>query len=326
MAGNLALLLTVCTWQSPFAYAEDVESRQQKKSKSPKPVGMVNSSNGGVYGKGEYGVILKYITNDQDQLYSGTDSVDFIPPEKGASPGKKVYEKSHTTVHTTLRAGITENMDARLVIPFHDKELKRQSFSQDFSDDSSGLGDMKLFARYSLVSQKNNAPYNLAIGLGVKMPTGETDEQDSSGATPSFLQSGSGSWDPIVEIGAHKVAGRHWFSTYFMYQLSTEGEVGDLDFEKPDVFKYNFGYAYAVSRLVDFQVELNGEYKTKAELDGVDQQNSGGHMLYVTPGVHYKFYKKMHCDIGVAIPVYRDLNGTQPSEDYRVIAKLALKF
>jgi hypothetical protein len=34
----------------------------------------------------------------------------------------------------------------------------------------------------------------------------------------------------------------------------------------------------------------------------------------------------MHFDIGVPVPVHRDLNGTQLSEDYRIVGKLAMKF
>jgi hypothetical protein len=158
------------------------------------------------------------------------------------------------------------------------------------------------------------------------MPTGSTDEEDSSGACPGFLQTGSGSWDPIIELGAHRVKGRHLLASHFMYQLATDGKRGDQDFKKPSVFKYNFGYKYAVSKWFDLGIELNGVYKSKAELDGVEQENSGGHVVYLSPGVSYKFYKGMHLGVSVPVPVYRDLNGTQLIEDYRIVTKLAFKF
>ena len=177
-----------------------------------------------------------------------------------------------------------------------------------------------------MVPEKKD-PFNLAVGVGLKMPTGTTDEEDDSGTClPGFLQTGSGSWDPIVELGAHKVVGRHWFSNYLMYRWTTEGELGERDFERPDVFKYNFAYAYALSSLFDLGVEFNGEVKGKSELDGQMQDNSGGHILYLTPGIHFKFHKGMHFDVCVPVYIYQDLNGTQLSEDYRMVAKLAMKF
>ena len=111
-----------------------------------------------------------------------------------------------------------------------------------------------------------------------------------------------------------------------MYRLTTKGELGDQDFESPDVFKYNFAYGYAISNLFDVGIELNGEFKDKAELDGVKQDNTGGNIIYLSPGIHFKFHKGMHFDVCVPVPVYRDLNGTQLSEDYRIVAKLAMKF
>ena len=301
-------------------------AQQNKPAKSPKPVGVVNSGNGGVYEKGQYGIIFKYFNFKQDQLYDGDDKVDFTRPKKGQK-GKKCYEKSTEKYQITLRTGIFDNFDARLVIPFLDKEISRRSSKKDFTDDNSGIGDIKLISRYRIWSQKKKDPFNLAVGAGLKMPTGTTDEKDDSGkCLPGFLQTGSGSWDPVVELGAHKVMGRHWLSSYFMYRMTTEGELGDRDFERPDVFKYNFAYACALSNLFDLQIELNGEVKGKAKLDDVKQDNTGGHIVYLTPGVHFKFYKGMHFDVGVAIPVYRDLNGTQLSEDYRIVTKLAMKF
>ncbi len=120
--------------------------------------------------------------------------------------------------------------------------------------------------------------------------------------------------------------GRHWLSSHLMYVMTTEGDLGDYDFEKPDVFKYNFAYAYALSNLFDLGLELNGVVKSKAEKDGIKNDDSGGHVIYLSPGIHFKFRKGMHLDFCVPIPVYRDLNGTQLSEDYGVVVKLAMKF
>ncbi len=297
-----------------------------KKGKGPKPVGAVNSSNGGVYSPGSYGVIFKYITFEQDELYKGDDKVAFVRPVKGEKPGRKVYSRDFHKYQMTLRAGLWENFDARLVIPFFDKGLRRKSFNKSFSDNNTGLGDLTLFARYRIFAQKKKDPFNLAVGLGLEMPTGKTDEKDSTGKTPGYIQPGGGSWNPIFEIGAHKVMGPHWFGSHFLYKMTTEGELGNMDFERPDVFKYNFSYGYAFCDYFDLQLELNGEVKSKAKREGRKMANSGGHMLFLTPGVHVKFFKGMHFGLCTPIAVYRDLNGTQLSEDFRVVAKFAVKF
>lgn len=276
--------------------------------------------------KGEYGIIFKYFRFTRDQLYDGSDKMDFTRPKKGQKPSKKCSERTTEKYQVTLRAGIFENIDARLIIPFLNKEMKRQSFNRVFNDSNSGIGDISLVGRYRILSQRKKDPLNLAIGLGVKMPTGTTDEEESGVCLPGFLQTGTGSWDPIIELGAHKVTGRHWLSTHFMYRMTTEGELGDKDFENPDLFKYNFAYGYAISSLFDLGIELNGEFKDKSKLDGVEQDNTGGHIVYLSPGIHFKFHEGMHFDLCVPVPIYRDLNGMQLSEDYRVVAKRAMKF
>ncbi len=318
------LMITLVLFLSfPIAGMANADAKKKGHGKSKiRPVGVVNSSNGGVYKKGDFGVIFKFITFDMDELYDGSDSIDMTRPKMGkAISGKKV-----NMANLTLRYGIMDKLDARIIVPYVDKELDRMSAKKDFTDSNSGIGDVKLISRYSIFSQKRKDPFNMAIGLGVKFPTGSTDEKDSSGKTPGFIQTGSGSWDPIMEVGAHKVMGRQWFSTYFMYQLTTEGELGKMDFEKGDLFKYNFGYGYALAKLFDLQLELNGNVRGKAEKNGMEVKNSGGHVLYITPGFHIKFNKKMHLDAGVALPVYRDLNGKQVSEDYRLVTKFAYKF
>ena len=51
-----------------------------------------------------------------------------------------------------------------------------------------------------------------------------------------------------------------------------------------------------------------------------------GHTVFVSPGIHFKFRTGMHLDFCVPIAAYRDLNGTQLGEDYRIVTKLASKF
>ena len=298
----------------------------KKKNKDPRPVGMVNSSNGGIYKPGQLGFVMKHIYYNQDQLFQGSDEIDFVPPQPGETPSKKCYERSVNQTQMTLRAGVFKDFDVRLIIPLFNKDMDFQTATSGLSEDNLGLGDLKFIARYQLLSQKTG-PFNLALGLGLKMPTGETGEEDDSGKLlPGFLQTGSGSWDPIFELGAHKVIGRHWISGYFSYLLTTEGELGELSLERPDVFKYNLGYAFAVHKIVDLQLELNGFVKGKSVLDGETVESSGGHSIYVTPGIHIKFTKGIHFGICAPIAVYHDLNGTQLAEDFRIVAKMAIKF
>ncbi len=207
------------------------------------------------------------------------------------------------------------------------KKLDRLLPTSDVTDINTGLGDMKLFARYGILSQKTG-PFNLIAGVGTTIPVGTTDATDNLGKLlPGSMQLGSGSWNPLFELGIHKIKKRHWMSGYFMYMYAMEGSLGENTFTRSDVFKYNIAYAYAISKKFDLGAEINCEMLSKAELDGVELDNTGGNIVFFTPEIHFKFAHLMHLDLSAPIAVYQNLNATQlgysPSS---VVIKLAMKF
>lgn len=318
MKNFFIVLITLAFMASTVPAFAEVKGEMKK---VPKPKGPIDFVPGAGYPKGQYGIIFKYITFEKDDLYDGSSKEDFVSKQK-----PKPYEQTMHKYIATFRVGLFESVDARLIVPFLDKEMKRKSLTQDVTDDNSGIGDIKLIGRYQVLSQKKGNPIFLALGLGVKMPTGDTDEKDQGKYLPSFLQTGTGSWDPIFEIAGTKMFGRSRIDGVITYNLTTEGEWGTSDFERGNHFKYDLGYGFAISRHFDLELELNGNYRQKNKVDDIKKETSGGHIIYITPGIHIKFMKKSHFALGVPIVVYRDLNGPRLSEDYRIVGKLAFVF
>lgn len=194
---------------------------------------------------------------------------------------------------------------------------------------NNGLGDMILMTRYRVLSQKKGRWFNLALGGGVKLPTGDTDELDklskSNGYYGIGFQCGTGSWDPKFEIALNKMIKNWRFDSSFTYTLTTEGDHG---YEYGDKFQYNFGSSVAITPWIDLQLEYNGTWQAKSDSKGKKVGSSGGNLGYITPGFHVKFSRSpnIHFDVGMPILVFRDLNGEQLSEDYQIVCKLAFKF
>ncbi len=90
--------------------------------------------------------------------------------------------------------------------------------------------------------------------------------------------------------------------------------------------KYNLAYAYALSNKFDIGAEINCELKDKAILNDVEQDKTGGHVMFFSPEVHFKFAKNMHLDLSYAIPFLQDLNGPQLGYSSMVVVKLVMKF
>lgn len=292
--------------------------RDGKKNRGPKPKGALHTSGGNVFPAGKYQLTMRYIHFTRDTMYEGDSKI--------STPSTGPCKQDANNYRLGLRAGVFKNIDLRLMIPLNDREMKLKTRKGSLSQSHLGLGDVRLIGRYRLLAQNQGDSFNLAAGAGVKMPTGETNEKSAGQSLPGFLQPGTGSWDPLVEVAAHKMAGRHRYGANLMYRLSGSGKRRGDDFTAPDELQYNVAYVYALSKYFDVILEMNGRYMTKAKVDGQTQVNTGGHAIFITPGMNIKFTPDMHLSLGVPIAGYRDLNGRQLSEDYRVSTKFVYVF
>jgi len=91
-----------------------------------------------------------------------------------------------------------------------------------YRQDSSGLGDITLTARYWLLSCRKHTRENIGVGLGIKAPTGdphvEDDFPDIDGknlrkrAVDQSIQPGDGGWGIVFDIQTFKIIGTTtWF-------------------------------------------------------------------------------------------------------------------
>ncbi|MCK5070594.1 MAG: transporter [Desulfocapsa sp.] len=320
-AHSLALSFFMVVGLSANAMAQ-TDSKAGKYT-GPKPVAAVNSHNGSLVPVGSYIFINKYFNVTKDQLYSDNNEVSFTPPLDQRAKADAFY---YQELQTVFRTGIAKNIDARFIFSTFEKRIDRQTATLATTDINKGIGDAKLIARYGLMSQKDSY-MNLIAGVGVTVPFGSTDETDNAGKLlPGSMQLGSGSWNPILELGMHKIIRQHWVSAYFSAMFAVEGELGPHDFTRSNAYKYTFAYNYAVSHMWDVGVELNGEIKNEAELNENEVINTGGHTVFLSPQVHFKFAKNMHLGLCAPIAVYHDLNGPQLGYETSVIAKLSMKF
>lgn len=305
--------------------------RTHPDTKSPKPVGPVNMSTGTVFKPGKAAVSFKAILVDKENLYDGDDK------KSGRYNGK--IDRSQGTYQACVRYGVMEDFDVRVVIPYRDSFVRRRAGTggrneKTYTDTEMGLGDVVAMGRYALWSQRDGDPLSVAVGAGVKMPTGDTNKKNRAPFNrtceymgPGF-QNGTGSWDPKFELGATKMMGRNRFDFHTMY---TWGREGDHGLRRGDQFKVDLGWALALSDLLDIELELNGVNQNRHRSGGVISANSGGRTLYLTPGVHLKLTDSFNASVGLPYVIYRDLNSDGSKnqyaigEDHRLVFKLAWK-
>jgi hypothetical protein len=204
---------------------------------------------------------------------------------------------------------VTTKTVVGIVVPTLFKEI--DSGSESVS--SSGLGDVSLFAKYVLVQiDRPGETFRLAPKVVLKLPTGDDE------ASPAL---GSGSTD--VSLGAVGAWLRGRRGIYVEALLQRRGESGGREFGRG--LLYNVAFAYRVlpvvyrtypARQVNAYLELSGSWTARDEVAGVEVAASGGHVLFVAPGLQYIPWSRLLVETSLQLPLVRDLKAGQPKPDW----------
>jgi len=240
--------------------------------------------------------------------------------------------------------GLTNDLTVSARLPYLLRSDIREGHIEDGEaeahthGDSQGVGDLTLLGQYRFMNGWGGMLEG-ALLFGIKVPTGDTGERDREGELfEAEHQPGSGSWDPLLGLAVSRHAGALSLDGNVLYAFATKGtQRSDLG----DRLHYNAALSYrlgggegrhhsheaaAHSHLKwDLILEMNGEWQEKQRVAGVSDANSGGNLVYLSPGLRV-------CDQGwgatvsVGVPVLQDLNGVQHDTKLRVVLGLSKGF
>ncbi len=265
-----------------------------------------------------------------------------------AAQGEDVHSvDAMTSIFVGGAYGVTDRLTVGAHIPYVVRENIREGHEEDGEPevhdhgDSTGIGDVTVLGQYRFAGG-SGGKWAAAAVLGVKAPTGETDEEDSDGQRfETEHQPGSGSWDTLFGLAANA----HWellsADASVLYTLATEGsQQTDLG----DLLSYNLALSHRLERVMhdhpagahqggqhehlalDLVLELNGEWRQKQSIDGESDDNSGGHTLFLSPGARLTVNETVAGFLSVGFPIAQDLEGHQHRTDFRVILGVAAGF
>ncbi|HEY6951046.1 MAG TPA: hypothetical protein VI758_01495, partial [Bacteroidota bacterium] len=170
----------------------------------------------------------------------------------------------------------------------------------------------------------------LSLVGGVKFPTGRTDGRDSQGnLLDAHVQLGTGSADALMGASGFAAIGRtaiilnllaglsgkgangHQFGNTVNYDATVRYGISPDDYDSPQLFA-----------TLSFIGELRGH-----ELqDGVLDANSGGNVMYVSPGLQLFITPALTLELSYQQPVVHSLYGQQLGEDYRFVSGIQILF
>jgi outer membrane putative beta-barrel porin/alpha-amylase len=253
----------------------------------------------------------------------------FVVNQSGDDPSGANRDSKAFAAVSVLGYGVTSDLALFGVLPYVDKNLDITSMGVRRTRDTSGIGDLTLFARYEIF--EDNIPgrtFRVAPFFGMELPTGDDDETDGLGLLPASVQAGSGSVDPFGGL----VATYQTLDFEIDAQVSYKANTAANNFEFGDVARLDASLQYrlwprslesGVPGFLYGVVEGNLIHQNKNRSNGAKDPNSGGTTLFLAPGLQY-VTKRWIVEGVVQIPVVQDLNGTALEKDY--IARFGFRF
>ena len=200
---------------------------------------------------------------------------------------------------------------------------------------------LTLFSAYKFL-RRDDIGLNASFLSGIKIPSGVRRDKDRQGFIfEADDQPSTGSWDPLVGLAVTKKLGVFALHSNGLYRFSTRGTqntvVGDVaTFNlavSHRVYKNKFLSSIFLQKLFnkdlnwDLILETNGQWsekpKTRASVGSrhIDftQENHGGLLVYLTPGLRLIVDKKWVTNIGVGFPIIEALNGRERAPSARLV-------
>ena len=203
-------------------------------------------------------------------------------------------------------------------VPYLDKTLETGSPLGRQELSANGLGDLAVAAKVNVFQRdRPNQTTRAALFGRLKLPTGTDDELGPDGdPLPKPLQLGTGSVDYSAGISLTHSVGPLGLSGALTHDFNTASD----GFAFGDVLHYDVALGYRVmpriyrtfpAKQINVYLEANGTVSRRSTQSGSAVTDSGGHVLWLSPGVQFIPTGGFLVETTYQIPVRQDLNGSQ---------------
>lgn len=257
-----------------------------------------------------------------------------ISSAAATEPRSDVHSTKALTIPQVFAAiGVTDDLTlgTRFAYVRRDDVLSAHDFGAELHDQGNpdGFGGVSFFGQYRIFRSEDDLNH-LSVIVGLKTPTGATRQLDKSSGEliEVHSQPSSGSWNPSAGLNFTRAMGKFSFDSSILYTVATSGarstDIGDI-------FEYNFALSYAfVGEASDALfsssnrsqwtgiLEINGTWQDYLKTHGMRDHNSGGNLVWISPGVRYSGGNNWNAALSIGTPIVRETNGFQTDPDYRI--------
>lgn len=270
------------------------------------------------------GLLLLNVTYDYNQLKDVVFKTDIINDNTRSRITNTSFLRLDYSLNNRLAFGI--------LLPFVE-QVEKINANTSNKTKSKGLGDITILSQYDLLRKGN---ISLSYAIGVKAPSGSTSRKNNTNGLRLHpdLQPGTGAWD--------------WFniiqSSWQDFLISDLDLIALVNYRRNGKSKrfnqqqqYQFGSEFQSYLALTkewiignylLNTSLGGRYRHTStdKTNGFEAVNTGGHWVYVIPGLTMNFNPDFSIGTSVELPVYRNLTGIQLTTSYRFNATILYSF
>ncbi len=283
---------------------------------------------------------LRWDYIDQNQLRSGTGRISSTAASQVMENGSPAEVEKYTrNNYYTLGIDYSTSPDwgVNVQVPFIDRSHETLGTASDgttpgpgggqYDSRTESFGDVRVVGRYQGFIPGCS---NLGVLLGLKLPTGRHNDTGTStdptapGSVPidRGLQPGTGTTDAIMGVFyADSIIQNLGYFAQAIFQTA----LYSTDQYRPgESLNLNLGLRYMGFPGIDPQLQLNFRHVLHDTEAQSDSNNTGGTLLYFSPGAVAKVSNNISVYGFVQLPVYQDVRGIQLAP--RITTSLGVRY
>lgn len=231
-------------------------------------------------------------------------------------------EQTEQSMVLSAHYGLRYDLQISAILPYVRRELTLDDPAGPDRLAGEGAGDFTATAKWRFYRwDEPHRVLNVALIGGLEFPTGATDERDGGTRLPAGLQPGSGSWDPLLGLGATYEPYRWRFNAFVVYKVNGEGA---RDFNEGEEFHAEvavgnrFWLEPYPGPFMRFDVMLRYRHTGQSTAGGRAVNDSGGDLWNVGANLAFRPQPTIDLQVAVEVPVAESVHGTQLEQDYSV--------
>ena len=206
------------------------------------------------------------------------------------------------------------------------------------SMNSQGAGDTMLMTKTLLYADDYLIPTSqVSLLLGVSIPTGSIDQDDTGQILPYSMQLGSGTFDPFIGVLYEGSSSPFWWGANASYLARAYENY--KSYNLGDEYRLDLYSMYQVRHNLVGELQIKGKYvgdlegeAQEIEQDGdghmngnpnmafmsnlYDPDNYGGSTVDLTTGVQWQPFRNHILNAQFSVPLFQNLHGTQMERDF----------